>query len=173
MIINLIGPPAVGKSTFASRFVLEHPYYKYCTIDAYRVDNYNNGLSELENNKVAWIRFWKDVYHAKDVVIESIGLDWRLKKIFQKLSDRPRLTIAFIGNAQTIISRLKDRQHKRPLPIKYNFQDEIDTVYYVLDELSKDKAEYDTGIYVTDLTPSEVYELVTPQITSFRIDHSG
>jgi len=173
MIINLLGPPASAKSTFASRFILEHPYYKYCTIDAYRIDNYDPQLSGKDNEKIVWRKFYQDIYFAKDCLVESVGLDWRLGKIFEKISSRPRLNIAFIGDAQVIEKRLKERQHKRPIPFKYSFQDEIDTIYYVLDELYKDNKRYDHCVDTTVMTQEQVYEFVTAQITSFRIGHSG
>ena len=169
----MIGPPGVGKSTFASRFVLEHPYYRYCAIDAYRVEHYDSRLSLAENEQVVWKKFYRDIYHAKDVVVESVGLDWRLLRIFAKLADRPKLTIAFVGDPAVIESRLRERQHKRPVPFQYDFEDEVNTIWYVLRQLAQGIVHSDVSVQGTDLTPSQIYEIVTSQITSFRIDHSG
>jgi hypothetical protein len=50
--------------------VLEHPFFTYCTIDAYRV--------EYQYEETAWARFFEDIAHSRETVVETTGLDWRL-----------------------------------------------------------------------------------------------
>lgn len=170
MIVNLIGPPGVGKSTFGSRFVLEHPYYSYCSIDNYRISTWNEESSVEQNDQKAWQMFYYGIYYAKDCLIESVGLDHRLEKIFNKLYQRPRFTVAFLGEGKDIEQRLRERQHKRPLPIPYDKQDEIDTIYYVLEGLD---GKYDISVNTSTFSQEQVYEFVTAHITNFRISHPG
>jgi len=172
-ILNLIGPPGVGKSTFASKFVLEHPYFKYCSIDAYKVENWDHALCASQNERLAWKALYQDIHSSRNAIIESVGLDWRLKKTLGHLSKHKRTTIAFVGDAQVIEKQLRERQHKRPVPMKYNFQDEIDTVYHVLEQLEKNPEYADYTVNVTGLTPAEVYEIVTVFINNLRVHQVG
>jgi len=122
MIINLVGPPASGKSTFSAKFVLEHPEYRFCSIDAYRVT--------FENEDKAWHEMLRDVQSNQDIILESCGWGWRLKNLLGQYPVRQRYisTIEFTGNLEDIKARLLIRQNKRPIPMKYDPMDEFHAI---------------------------------------------
>lgn len=121
MIVNLIGPPCGGKSTFASKFILEHPYFKYCPIDAYR--------AEYSCEQEAWAALAKDVSEAEDVIIESCGFSWQLEFV---LEGKDAYTIAVVAEEDRLFERLTERQKKREIPFEYEFSDETETLIWIM-----------------------------------------
>lgn len=131
MIINLCGPPAAGKSTFAARFTLEHPQFKFCPIDEYRIRYQDEGR--------AWAELTKDVLGKRNCILESCGMGWQLNRLlnFPKVRRRPLLSIAFLGNKEDLLSRLRERQ-KRPLPDFFNREDELLALDYALEHFERE-----------------------------------
>lgn len=160
MIINLVGPPAAGKSSFAARFVLEHPEFRYCAIDAYRI--------EFQDEEEAWFQLEEDVHDSKLVLLESSGLSWRLVPIFTKikLQERPMITLGLTGNPDVIKERLKNRQ-RRTIPYPYAW-DEYRTADFVIEHISESIAPIDVLMDVTEKTPEEVYRSFSKAIAEFR-----
>lgn len=159
MIINLIGPPAAGKSTFASRYVVTHPEFTYCSIDEYRIAH--------SDEEKAWANLTNDVINSKIVMLESIGLSWRLKGLFQKIKDRKIITIALIGDPLVIHERLNNRE-KRFVPFPYKDLDEHLTIDYTIENLGKSVTKIDTIIDVTARSPEEVFEYLSTFIAKRR-----
>ena len=160
MIINIIGAPASGKSTFASRFIVEHPEYRYCSIDAYRL--------EYADEEKAWDNLGYNALNNKIVLLESSGLSWRLNEIFMeaKFNKTPILTIAFIGQADILHQRLNERQ-KRKIPYPYNF-DEHQTIDFVVKKLSEGVINIDYSVNVSQKDKNQVYTEVSNEIAKFR-----
>lgn len=163
MIINLTGPPCAGKSTFASRFVLEHPEFRYCAIDAYRV--------ELEDEGLAWTELLIDILGQRNIVLESCGLNYRLQQIFnnETIRRRPTTSVEFTAPRELLINRLMNRQHKRPLPEPFRPEDELIAIDYVLEHLGDQIIPPD--IKVSTSWPFESwYQEVVNKINAARID---
>lgn len=165
MIINLTGPPGVGKSTFASRFVLQHPEWKYCPIDQYRRDSINEDQ--------AWVAFRKDLLHNKKVVVESCGLNHKLHTILAALR-RPTLSIFMSGPYDLIEERLKARQEQYPLPDRYNPKDELLALKWVTENHDKYPYKIDVRYNIQSNNPDRIYSDLYKQVTQFLVrDHSG
>lgn len=162
IIINLVGPPCSGKSTFAARYVLEHPEFKFCPIDAYRV--------EYKEEELAWQNFCKDILESKDVIVESCGLGWRLRDIFRMSSVQKRrtVTISFIGKYEEIYKRLVERQHKRPIDYEYDLSDEFAAILYVLEHLHESVTPIDLEIDTSKQTIEEQYQFLCEYVTLKR-----
>lgn len=162
MIINLVGPPAAGKSTFAAKYVLEHPEFKYCTIDAYRI--------KYKNEDTAWAKLFQDVLENKNIILESCGLSWRLVDIFNSEAVRRRhlYTVAFVGDIEEIKERLAERQ-KRPVPFPYDPLDEVAAVDYVSEHLDESIAPIDVQVNTTSISMIDQYRLLCRIIASERI----
>jgi adenylate kinase family enzyme len=165
MIVNLVGPPAAGKSTFAARFVAEHPYFRYCTIDAYR--------QEHDEEEVAWAFLLRDMVERRDVVLESCGLDWRLMQIFdmEAIRRRPILTICFDAPYETLLERVSTRQkgQRRGLATERIHSDEKESVRWVQEHLEKLRPVADVSVDTGVLDEEEVHSEVAPRILEFRI----
>lgn len=132
MIVNLVGSPCGGKSTFAARFILEHPKWIYCPIDEYRIG--------YETEERAWHELTKDVLDHRHCVIESCGMNWRLKELLNlhKLRRRPLLTVRFTSTRQNLYQRLVIRQHKRPLPAPFRHEDEFLAIDYAAEHFDQE-----------------------------------
>ena len=155
----MAGPPAAGKTQFASRFVLEHPEFKFCSIDAYRVEH--------KNEDKAWQHFQEDIIKNKDVIVESCGLGWRLEKVFEACSGRKIFTVAFIGDFNEIYERLSQRQHKRPIDYDYDLSDEFAAISYVLENI--DQVCYDMIIDTSTVAVEEQYQFLSRNIALERV----
>jgi len=165
LIINLIGPPCGGKTQFASKYVLEHPEFRFCSIDAYRVEH--------KDEEKAWESFVADVIKSKNVIIESCGLDWKLGKVFLNpgIIDKKVLTIAFVGEFNDIYERLAERQHKRPINYEYNLSDEFAAISYVLEHLGESISPIDFCINTSIKSIDEQYKILSEVIALARINN--
>lgn len=161
MIINLVGPPAIGKSTFAARFVLEHPEFQYCSIDNYRI--------AYEDEDLAWHKLTQDIIKKRNVVLETCGLSYRLRDIFnnETIRRRPMFTVALTGDLDTILERLTTRQ-KKEIPYPYHYTEQ-ETVQFVLEHLDDSVAPIDYTLDVTHSDPDQVYRLLCARIARKRI----
>jgi len=159
MIINLVGAPASGKSTFAARYVLEHPEYRYCSIDSYRIEYKKDGEEE------AWLKLYEAVCSSKKVILETCGLSWRLRTLFnsEDIRRRPIITLAFNGSAEVLHERLNNRQ-RREVPYPYHYT-EHETIDFVISNLDHSVAPIDYIIDVTNTTLEDVYEYFSRIIT--------
>jgi len=131
MIINLCGPPAAGKSTFAIHLCKEHPLFEHHSIDNYRLKyKEEDAWSNLTQALIAT---------TSPCIVESCGLSWRLHKLILNhsvLKRRGIVTIFFCGNEDDFHKRLDKRQRKKEkpdIPFKYTDLDEHGLITYCLD----------------------------------------
>lgn len=163
--INCIGPPASGKSTFAAKYVLEHPEFTYISIDEYRL--------EYQDEELAWGKLTAIALENRNIIFETCGLSWRLKDLFcnETIRRRPFLTIAFIGKPEVIHKRLSERQ-KREIPRPYHWT-EHESIDFVLANIAESVAPIDFQIDVTEKTEEEVYLQLASIIAEKRIVSLG
>lgn len=138
MIVNLIGPPGSGKSTFAARFVLEHPYFKLCDIAGYR--------AESSNEPEAWEKLEGDLQLSTDVILETCGLNHQLEGIFLRHKNRNVFTVLMTGDPEELQIRVRERRRKRIPPFKYRLRDEIATVEWVIEHLDETPIKPDVTV---------------------------
>lgn len=163
MIVNLIGPPAAGKSTFAARFVVEHPDFVYCSIDECRI--------EMKDEVAAWDRFYQIIRENPNVVMESMGLSWRLKSLFHSpdIKSRMLVTIAMTGDLVDLHKRLDERQ-KRPVPFPYDGIDEHRSIDWAVEHLGKSEAKIDVIVDVSRKDIDETYEYLSAYLARKRLE---
>lgn len=165
MIINLVGAPCAGKSTFAARFVLEHPEFKYCPIDEYRI--------KYEDEVLAWEKLTQDIIENKDVIVESCGMSWQLAQTFNTgvIRSRKIYTIAFHGNQHQLEERLEYRQKRSvPMPFKYDPNDERMAIRWTLEHLAeKAVVPIDVWFDTTITDPPQVARILTKRINRERL----
>jgi len=167
MIINLVGPPAAGKSTFAARYVLEHPEFKYCPIDEYRIAYEDEGL--------AWSHLTKDVLSRRHVVLETCGMGWRLADLWNTdtIKRRPIVTVAFLGDPDALHMRLSIRQ-KRPLPPPFLPEDEHLAIDHMVERFNRDVVTpVDYSVVTTGLDIEDVYKKVASFVNGRRLLSRG
>lgn len=161
MIVNLIGPPGAGKSTFASRFVLEHPHFTLCDIAGYR--------AESSTEKEAWERLERDVALNRDVVLETCGLNYQLKGIFRKNKDRHVFTVLIVGEPKELRKRIRERRRKRIPPFKYRLRDELNTVEWVMDHLDETPIAPELIVNTVSGNSEDDYSYITNAIIRRRL----
>lgn len=175
-ILNLIGPPGAGKSTFASKFVLEYPEFKYCTIDEYRI--------EYENESLAWQKMLEDAINHKYVIIESCGLSYRLNHIFnsETVRRRPIYTINFdVDDIKILQKRLQNRCkrsvplpqriHNASQPNNVNISHELQAAYWFMNNLQNIAYPIDYTVYTNQYeSENEYYQTLVNIINAARID---
>lgn len=169
MIINLIGPPCAGKSTFAGRYVLEHPEYTFCSIDSYRF--------RYGNEDLAWAKFQEEIVKHRNVIVESCGLSYRLKNILNSkaLSKRKIVTVYMYATVDTCISRLKTRIKRTPdfeEWSSYN-RDEAAAITYALSELPWGSCRsVDITLGTHNCSPETVYNIISEELIKIATDPS-
>lgn len=153
-MINLFGPPAAGKSLYATRFCFEHPSFKH-----HSIDNYRRKYDEED----AWYNLMKDVVNTKQCILESSGLSWRLHAHILNhpaVKRRGILHLCLHANSKILHDRLTQRQNskeKAKVPFKYANLDEhslIDKCFELI------PAKYKKGFIglKTDAKKEEVYQ---------------
>lgn len=161
MIIFLVGPPGVGKSTFAAMYTLNNPDITYCSIDQCR--------EFYEDEKIAWKYLEEIVFSSKqDVLIETSGLNWRLSLIKDKCKENsiPILTICLYGSEKLLHERLLGRQ-KQQNKKKFHY-DEQEFLQYVFDHLSNLLIEADIKINISDMSKTQVYQELSIKLANIR-----
>jgi adenylate kinase family enzyme len=117
MLVNLVGPPAAGKTLHAQRFVSEYPEFSHLAIDDYRIT--------WKDEDQAWYELMCAAANAPHNVVESSGLSWKLEAWILshiEIERRGILTVVLYGNTDVFTKRLLDRrtQANRPtIPFKY------------------------------------------------------
>lgn len=156
-IINFMGPPCAGKSTVASQFVLDHPYFTYCTIDGFRL--------KYQDEDLAWEKLLETVEENTHVVLETCGLSYRLEELFSKLDSRPTISILLFARSEKCRTRLLQRKKRRlPEDMAWSLPSELEAIEYALDNLSDTVLVPDIERDTSDLSESELYEQVSKEI---------
>lgn len=162
ILVNLVGPPASGKSTLASKFVLEHPEYWYVSIDSCRLGK--------KNDKEAWEDLRLRAVGNRFTIIESSGLSWRLSENIL-IGNARILTVLLIASRKTLQLRLKERQHKRPIPFKLA-RDEAESIDWCLQNLHLIKYPIDKIINTDQISRDESYQLFKDSILDFQLENT-
>ena len=146
----MMGPPCAGKSTFASRFVLEHSDWTYVSIDQFRTEY--GDVSELQRGeRLAWEKLTTAVHQSSKVILETSGYSWRLARV---LKDKNVFQVLFTGDPEIFHERLRGRsQRVTPYPSSRSEHDSIDWCIRNQSLLTPDK------IIMTDQTPFEEWYL--------------
>lgn len=122
MLINLIGPVAVGKTYFAQKFIERNPGFVYISIDQERDAIYQEYIVSKKDQKPssddrrtfeenAWQRLFDKCREHPFVIMETSGLSWRLKQIieYKPLVKKGIYTVKLIGHLDKCRTRLQKR----------------------------------------------------------------
>ncbi len=84
MIVNLIGPQGVGKSTFAQWFIEKNQGWTHCDIAANRLEAVGRLCSPAvyQTERYAWKKLQAQCRDYSDCIVESTGLDARLESLW-------------------------------------------------------------------------------------------
>jgi shikimate kinase len=153
MIINLLGPPASFKTTFAEYFIQQHPEFTHCAIDKYRII--------FKDEDRVWKELDKTSNYISKVIIETSGLSHRHKDIINNLQNKNNLkTILLYANYDILVKRLKNRQK---LNNEYN-KDEFDFLQYAFERIDYLKKIADISINTTNLSVLDIYNKVIKEL---------
>jgi predicted kinase len=156
-ILNLIGPPAVGKSTVIQSLNEYLPNYEVLDAEDLRL-RMNSPEAEAE----AWRKIWIAVLKADDSIIESSGTSPHLHMLLDRLWRAPGTNIFTVAlEAPLRICRQRDRERQVA-----NFEPSR-----ILDLKWEPLAELAIGLKVNTVgkTPSQVAaELVEKLPSDFR-----
>ena len=166
MIVNIIGPPAAGKSYFCSRYVAEHPAWRYNSIDSCRLD--------ANDEDEAWksFEYFMNINNGwsapvPGVLVESSGLSWRMPAILKRQATLI-YTIAFLATKEELYFRLAKRQAKRKLPYKLRM-DERQSIDWVLQNIGSCEYPIDQIIRTDEVSKEELYSLISERIEEIRL----
>jgi adenylate kinase family enzyme len=133
-IINVVGPPAAGKSFYLARLVARYPQLCHLSIDNFRISHREEGR--------AWYELMKAVVGHPMPLLESSGMSWRLHAHILNhptVRKRGRVDLFLSGDRETLHHRLTERhrkQLKETMPFEYEL-DEHSSIDYCLEELDK------------------------------------
>jgi len=126
MIVNLIGPIASGKTTFAKWFVGKFNEWTHIAIDEVREHTarmlkYHSSSSAIED--YVWHAALPNLLEDTNryFILESTGVLWRLRELFENL-DHDVYTVKLVASTETCKKRALTRpQETRSEP--YNIDD--------------------------------------------------
>jgi len=110
-IINLIGPPAAGKSTIIQELKRLLPFYEVLAIDDFRQ---RLKVTTPEEENTAWNQLWMAALKADYCILESTGTSPQLSMMLDRLWRAPGtniLTVALLASPRTC--RQRDTQRLR------------------------------------------------------------
>ncbi len=116
-IINLIGPPAAGKSTVIQELKLLLPFYEVLAIDDF-CQQLKATTPEEENT--AWNQLWMAALQANYCILESTGTSPQLSMILDRLWRAPGsniLTVALLASPRTCRQREAQRLREGYQPL--------------------------------------------------------
>jgi hypothetical protein len=111
-VVSLIGPPAVGKTTFAQWFVHRNPIYVHLDVAQYRqwfninqrgIDN----EERIKREEKAWEAIERAISQAGYAIIESTGLSHRLRNVVESADSS--CAIKLLANPADLTSRIIKR----------------------------------------------------------------
>ena len=129
MLVNLCGPPASGKSLYATNFVLSYPEFELISIDDLR--------REHQEEEEAWYQLMIGAVNTEHCIVETSGLSWHLDAHVlsqPNIMKRGILTIILYGQEEDFIDRLKERK-KPEIPFKYKGLTQKNLIRKTLEEL--------------------------------------
>jgi stage V sporulation protein G len=154
MIINIVGPIAVGKSFFCDWFIKRHPEFVHASIDESR---YQSGKEWEARNKTtidkaseldaeermsleerAWELLYEVCESNENVILETSGLSWRIKDIFYDMDIVMNgiYTVKLLGNRDKIKARLKARTKHTTKYFPYTMEEDT-AVDWMVDSMHR------------------------------------
>ncbi len=107
-IINIIGPPAVGKTTVIREMQMLLPFYEVLAIDDFRR---RVGISTSEQEHTAWNQLWLSILKAEYCFVESNGTSPLLGMMLDRLWRAPGTNILTVAlRASPKICRERQQQ---------------------------------------------------------------
>jgi len=111
-IINIIGPPAAGKSTVIQELKRLLPFYEVLAIDDF-CQQLNATTTQEENT--AWNQLWMAALKSDYCILESTGTSPQLSMMLDRLWRAPGtniLTVALLASPRTRRQRATQRLHE-------------------------------------------------------------